>query len=265
MSQRRRARWLFAALCLSSGGCSPPSEAPRVALPIVVDASGVVPVVTDLEYEVEISAARVVIQDLVFTVAGDVHTSAQGRGLFEAIFPVAYAHPGHYQGGEVTGELLGDFVVDWPADEGRALGVTTLLVATYRAANFTFGRGSPERLSADDPLLGHTAVLSGTATRAEQRIRFTIVVDSPEGRALVGAPFEASVDAETRGALRLRFNTLDGLEGDSIFDAIDFAALDEDGDGIVVIEPGAGEVEDAYNSFRRAFQTHDHYSVELQE
>jgi len=255
-----------AALCLwGIASCGDASEAPRVQLPVVVDASGIEPVTTDLGYAVEVTSVRIAVSDLVFTVAGEVHTASLWRTVSDAILSTAYAHPGHYQGGEVTGELLGDFTVEWPADDGRQLGVATLIAATYSAANFTFGHGAVETLGADDPLVGHTAILSGTATKDSLTTSFTIVVDSPEGRELVGAPFEATLGENATNTLNLRFNTVDALEGDTVFDAIDFLALDSDGDGVVAIEPDVGEVEDAYNAFRRAFQTHDHYSITLQE
>ncbi len=246
-------------------GCGQASEAPRVQLPVLVDGTAVGAVTTDLGYEVELSSARVAFSNLVFTVAGEVHTASIWHRLADTIIPTAHAHPGHYQGGDVTGELVGDYVVDWVADDGRELGVATLIAASYSAANFTFGRGPAEALDGDDALIGHTALLTGTATRDNHLVSFTIVVDSPEGRVLVGAPFEAELGENATGALYLRFSPLDPLEGDTIFDAIDFAALDADDDGILSIEPGVAAVEDAYNSFRRAFQTHDHYSVEHQE
>lgn len=251
--------------------CAAPSEAPRVDLPVVVDASGAVPVTTDLGYAVELSSARIAIEDLVFTVAGEVHAesvpeSSPGGLVHGLLIPMAHAHPGHYQGGEVTGELLGAFVVDWPADEGRELGVATLIATTYSAANFGFGRGSAEGLDAEDPLVGHTAIVSGSATKDGVTTAFTIVVDSPEDRELVGAPFDASLDEDAAGTLALRFNTADALEGDTLFDGLDFAALDADGDGELVIQPDAAEAElaAAYDLFRRTLQTHDHYAVELQ-
>ena len=249
--------------CVAS--CGTPREAPRVQLPVVVDASGVAPVTTDLGYEVEVTSVRMAVQDVVFTVAGEVHTAFQWQTLVDAFLPTAYAHPGHYQGGEVAGELVGAFVVDWPADDGRELGVATLIAGTYSASNFTFGRGSAEHLGADDPLVGHTAVLAGTARKDGLTTPFTIIVDSPDERELVGVPFDATVGEDDTATLRFQLHTLDGLEGDTLFDGIDFGTLHADGDDVVVIEPSVAEVEDAYDTFRRVFQTHDHYRLELQE
>lgn len=244
-------------------GCDSPGEAPRVQLPVVVDASGLAPFTTDLDYTIELTSARVAIGDLVFTVAGETHARRWPLGL-DLVVGTAHAHPGHGQGGAVTGELPGAFVVDWATEAGRTLGTATLIAGGYRAANFTFGRGQAAALGVDDPLVGHTAWISGTASRAGESLSFTVVVDSPEGRVLVGVPFEATVGANTSGRLGVRFNPVDAVEGDTLFDGIDFTALDHDADGAVAIEPAVDEVEAAYQAVRRAFQTHDHYSVELQ-
>ena len=47
----------------------------------------------------------------------------------------------------------------------------------------------------------------------------------------------------------------------------DFSTLDTDGDGTLVIAPSSSEAmtQEAYNLFRRTFQTHDHYSITHQE
>lgn len=165
----------------------------------------------------------------------------------------------------MTGELAGDFVIDWLKDDGRKLGSATLITGNYTAANFTFGRGTAELLSADDELLGHTAIISGTAKKGGTSTNFTIVVDSPAGRDLVGVPFEAKVSGDSTGELKFRFHTVDPLGDDTLFDGLDFSELDSDGDGVLRIEPEVVEVERAYNEFRRVFQTHNHYIIEFQE
>lgn len=267
------------ALCLMiTPSCNDPQEAPTVRLPIVVDASGVTPLTTDLGYEVTVTSARVVIQDLKLSVAGEVHAASRSPRSYQsqwwwtskwwtscAPIPMAHAHPGHEQGGEVTGELLGEFVVEWPADEDRELGAAMLIAGEYSSSQFTFGYGSAKTLNDGDPLIGHTAVIVGTATKSEQTVSFTVVIDAPEGRALVGAPFEAMIREDTTGTLGLRLDVVDSAEGDTLFDAIDFAALDSDRNGSLVIEPENADLEEAYYTLRRAFLSHDHYSVVLQE
>ena len=81
----------------------------------------------------------------------------------------------------------------------------------------------------------------------------------------MGAPFEVSIDEGSAGRLLLRFVTVDPLEQDTVFDGIDFAVLDDDNDGQVRIGPDVVEVEEAYNTFRRTFQTHDHFEVRYEQ
>lgn len=268
---------LLAPLPLAPLSCDAASEAPRVQLEVTADGSGLTDLTNDLGFEITLDEARVAISGLVFTAAGEVHSAAPTvapeqpgtlalRWLGQLLVPRAHAHPGHHQGGEVIGELPGRHVVDFLAPS--PLGQATLIAASYDAANFTFVRASTEDgLDAGDALVGHTARLSGTARAGEVEIAFTIVVDSPEGRALVGAPFELAVGADTEATLGLRLLGADPFEGDTLFDGLDFAALDSDGDGVVRIGPDASDpgVEAAYNLFRRTFQTHDHFDIQAQE
>lgn len=253
------------AVLLAVGACSPAQEAPRVVLPVVVDVAGMAPFTTDKGYTITLTEARVALKDVVFTIAGEAHVASSWElpRLGDWLIPPAQAHPGHYQGGEVTGELVGSFVVDWAREGGRVLGDATLLGGRYTAANLTFDRGALGPLPAGDALIGHTALLAGTATRDGQQIRFSILLDAPEGRVLVGAPFEATLSADTAGTLGLRFTPRDELEGDTLLDGVDFQALDADADHTVHIAPDLPAVEDAYNTARRAFMTHDHYAVHL--
>lgn len=257
----------LSAMALAAGvlGCGDPTEAVRVQLPVMVDASGLAPVTTDLGFTVELTEARLAFERLVFTVAGEVHAGSLMRTLGDALVPSAYAHPGHYEGGEVTGELPGAFVVDWAKDDGRVLGEATLIAGAYTASNFTFARADAEQLAAEDMMLGHTAVLSGTAARGETQIAFTVIVDAPEGRVLVGAPFEAEVGEGSTGTLRLQLDLTDPLEADTLFDNLDFSLLDEDGDGALVLGPDRPQGEEAYNLIRRTLLTHDHYRVRLED
>lgn len=253
--------YALAAGLLTITACSDATEAPRVTLPVVVDASEFSVVQTDLGYEIAIASAQIALRDLVFTVAGEAHTASLWDTVYAAVVPAAQAHPGHYQGGEVTGELLGEFTIEWPTDDGRHLGDATLIAERYSAANFTFSRGSSEALGEDHALVGHTAIFVGTATKDGNETAFTIVVDSPEDRELVGVPFEATIASDDTRTLGLQLTPLDATEGDTLFDAIDFATLDVDGDGHISIAPDIAAVEDAYNVFRRTFQTHDHYRI----
>lgn len=249
--------WLLA---LAASSCADPSEAPRVELPVVVDSSGARSVTTDLGYDVELTAARIAVADLAFSVAGEEHTARLWRRAVDAVIPTAHAHPGHHQGGEVTGELPGEFVVDWVADNGRQLGTAELITGSYTAADFTFARATEQLVDTDDPLLGRTALLTGIADRGGDQIEFTVIIDSPDGRQLVGAPFEADLDQGARGRLLMRFQTRDPVDGNTLFDGVEFTELVSDDDGHVVISPESTDNDAAYNRLRRAFQRHDFYS-----
>jgi hypothetical protein len=253
------------ATCALLLACSEAKEAERVQVRVFTDGSGLVSATTDLGFDVEVSEARVVAEDLQFAIAGEAHASLWRR-LAGSLIREAHAHPGHFQGGEVTGELPGHFVWRFAAGDSFEVGLATLLTGTYHSANFGLGRAAEQDVGSGDALFGHTALLSGRATRDDVTIKFDIAIDSPEGRQLVGAPFEATIQAGSSSALRVRLLTLDPLEHDTLFDSIDFAALDTDGDGALRIDEGATDAPtiEAYNFIRRAFQTHDQFDVKLQ-
>jgi hypothetical protein len=244
-------------------GCSESQEAKQVELPVVTDGEGLMPVTTDLGYEVELVSARLAADNLQFTIAGEAHTSFW-RQVSDALVPVAHAHPGHYQGGEVTGELPGHFILRFARGEAQAVGTATLLIGTYHAVNLTLAHASASDVEEEgDPLLGHSAVLTGSATKDGVTIDFEVLIDSPAARDLVGIPFDAEITELGKPTLALRLSTRDELEDDTLFDSLDFAALDRDADGRVLIEPTAADAADiaAYNTIRRVFQTHDHFSL----
>lgn len=248
---------------LSASACSEAKEPERVELDVVSDGALLTPVTTDLGYEVEVASASMVADDLQFTVAGETHASL-GRRLWNLAVPEAHAHPGHYQGGEITGELPGHFILRFTPGEVEKLGTATLLVGDYHSVNLTLASAVSGDVPKKDPLLGHTAFFSGTASKDDVQIEFEIALDSPKGRELVGIPFEEEVTNSTHNVLALRFSPSDPLEMDTFFDGIDFAALDGDGDGQVRIDPEAAvdAAVDAYNLIHRTFQTHDHFVVQ---
>lgn len=254
---------LCAALLLLS--CGEPTEAPRVELPVVVDASGLRSTTTNVGFEVEVTRARLAFGDLDFIVDDESSEASLLRNLSNAIVPTAHAHPGHQHDGQIGGELLGHFAIDWLADDGRDLGDATLIASEYGSANFTYRRGSTDGLSTDDPLVGHTAIISGTASRSGESRDFTVIIDAPEDRQLVGAPFEHSIDEDAAGGLRFRLEIESVFATANLFDDIEFLDLDEPQGNELLIEPDNPAVEDAYNTIRRAFLTHDHFTVEYQE
>ena len=267
ISGQRRGALLGSALLASycASGCGPESrEATRVELPVVVDAASIGAVTTDLGYRVQLSTARLALENLEFTVAGEVHATLPAL-LRSALWSTAHAHPGHYQGGEVTGELSGRFIVDWLAKDGEELGIATLLAGDYEAINFTFGRATASDVDEGDALLGHTALLAGTAEKDGASYRFSAALDAPQGRQLVGLPFEEKVAKSTRSSIGLQLVPFDPYENDTLFDGIDFAALPVEAAGVVEISPAAQaeEVTAAYELLRRTFQTHDHFDAVL--
>lgn len=279
----RRTKLITCLLVLA--GCAP-SEAPRVELPVFVDGSGLstdaTDPVTDLGWTIEFEQARLALADLRFTTSGEIHmeqrpsAGAQLLGrLSDAWLPSAHAHPGHYQGGEIIGELPGTFVVDFANEDGRELGPATLIVGEYTALDFRLARASADEVDESDALFGHTALLAGTATGPDNAvIAFTVVIDSPLDREIVGAPFEASVAQDSALEIGLRLLGRDPIEGDHLFDGIDFALLDAlDGatdQAVLLVDPetngGVGpELGDAYYQIRREFQTHDLFDAIVRE
>ena len=324
----------FVVAPLAMHACALPEEAPQVNLPVVTDSSGITAVTTDLGYEVELTVARLVMADMRFTIAGEVQTASLGQEtplwqkIQELCVPIAYAHPGHYQGGDVTGELQGRYFLDWLADPsavsrgktlfaeqcaschdedaegltgpslgghpwiadivrtGRAampafdiadddiaaiqaylsthLGKAKLLLGDYKSVNFTFSTATVEDgLPTGDAIVTHTAILQGTATQGDISLEFVAMIDAPEDRELIGVPFEFQVKATTTEQLGIRLLSTDPVEGGSLFDGIDFAALTLDTDGKLKIDERATDesIIEAYNWLRRAFLTHDYYNI----
>jgi len=232
------------------------SEPAVVALPVVADGSGLGACTTAQGYLVELDSFTVALADLQLSIEGETHAGLLG-GLRDLLLPQAFAHPGHYAGGDVTGELPGRFVVDLFSGEDRLLGEARLAAGQYHGMNFTFGTaGEEDGLAAGDPLLGHTLALGGQATREGRSWRFVALLDIPEGRQMVGAPFNLEVGPSTRATLVFGARLLDpSSEADTVFDGLDFATLDPDGDGQIRIEP----IQDAHNILRRKVQVHDHW------
>lgn len=248
-------------------GCGDLEESPRLEVPMGVEASGIIPVTTNFGYEVTLTAARVAAQNFSFAVAGEVDTAflQQLRNLFIAR---AYAHPGHFQGGEVTGEMTGQFILDWFDTSNSNLGLATMIAGQYTSSNFVFGRASEEYgVLPDDPLYGHTALLIGEAVSDSINIEFTIIIDSPIDRELLGIPFEVDIGTVSDSQIGLRLLTKDGFGGESsLFDDIDFGELDAEGGGQVTITPESeGPASVAYDRFRRKFQTHDYFDIQVNQ
>lgn len=232
---------------------------------MVVDGSGVTPITSDLGWQITLTTCRVALSNLVFTTAGEYHddsVASLGDSLRRLLIADAWAHPGHAAGGEVIGELPGRFVVDWCQGDGVTLGEAEFTVGDYNGANFEFTRGSAEDgLDADDPLVGHTIEIGGTAVLGDQTITFHAVLDQDEGREIVGLPFDLDIDESSMETLGLQFLPQSPFSDDDLFDQIDFAAADPDGDGVVEFIVG----DEGHTRLVRSTQSHDYYFIQPYE
>lgn len=238
--------------------CTPSQEAVRVQLGVELDASTVKESTSDLGWTVRLTGARIAVKDVQFTIQGEMHDAT--AWLEGWLIKRAWAHPGHYAGGDVTGELIGEFVFDWIDHDGMDLGTAELLTGDYNGINFTFRTAGAGDGDEGDPLIGHTAYFAGSASKDGVEIGFTAALDVKAGTQMVGAPFELTVEAETNTKIGIQLEATDPVENKSLFDGLDFAALDEDGDKVVDIEPGSA----AHNIFVRTIQSHVHYNAEAQ-
>jgi len=247
---------------LALGVCDPGGDEPGSAvLPLGATGDGLEECVNDLGWTVSVDAFRLVVRDLELTIEGETHEALLQR-VSKILVHTAMAHPGHYAGGEVTGELPGRFALDLVAGEVQELGDATLLAGEYHGFNLYFARAEEaDGIGADDPLLGHTAVIEGTATSGAEEIEFTATLDIEEGTQMVGGVFEMDVSESSTGELVMEVLTIDPTEGDTLFDGIDFGALDEDDDGVVEILPG----EESHNVLMKTLQVHDHYEMEVRQ
>lgn len=239
--------------------CTPSQEPVHVQLDVMLDASGIAPTTNDLGWEVELTTARVAASDLQFSILGEMHGASAWVPSW--ILGRAWAHPGHYSGGDVTGEMAGEFILDWLARDGMKLGEADMLVGDYNGMNFTFrAAAASDGLAADDPLIGHAAQFVGVARKGEVEVAFTALLDIAAGTQLVGAPFEDTIDATATAPIEVQFLPTDPVEAKSLFDGLDFAALDEldmTSDGAATISPG----DEAHNILRRTLQSHVHYNA----
>jgi hypothetical protein len=245
--------------------CGAAREATRVELPVMADASQVLPAETELGYVVELEEARLIVRDLEFALGGEPTARAQRKRAYDFLIPSAHAHPGHTTGGDVIGELRGRFLVNYLPGTEQPLGMAVLLTSQYTSGNFAFSQASAEdALLADDVLLGHTAILRGQASRAGVSVPFAALLDS--SAELQGAPFQADVREATRGVLQLRLLTLDA-QGVSLFDGIDFDALAEDAAPAQLLigsDATQAPLRAAYTALLTRLESHDHFEWALE-
>lgn len=243
-------------LLLLLTACSPSQEATRVELDVALDDTALEESTNDLGWAVELSEVRIAVTDVQFTILGEMHGAV--AWLPSWILGRAWAHPGHYAGGDVTGEMTGNYILDWLDDGGKVLGTAEMLTGVYHGVNFTFrATDASDKLAADDPLLGHAAHFAGIARKDGKEVSFTAQIDINPGSQLVGAPFDDEITEDHQDTIVLQFFTTDHVENTSLFDGLDFGALDDDADGKVTIAPG----DVSHNIFRRTIQSHVHYNA----
>jgi hypothetical protein len=237
-------------IALCAMGCGTTEEAATVQLPVTTTSAPLAPATTDLGYRIQIDRMRVAVTAIQFTVEGEAHAPVAPPGTV--------LHPGHSAGGEVTGELPGDYILTWSGQPQPALGQGTLLTGVYFGANFVFrSADARDGLPAGDPLAGHAFHITGTITKDATAMPFDAVLDVEPGARVVGAVFEDRVTEASTETLAISFFATDPNEQDTAFDGVDFFTLPTTPAGTLEIRPGST----AHNIIRRAIQTHDHYSV----
>ena len=220
-----------------AAGCGTTEQADAVELPVSTVASPIATTTTDLGYEVRIDSLRIAVTGIQFTIEGEQHEGS-----------LVAPHPGHSSGGEVTGELAGNFVLAWNGQAQPALGLATLLTGDYRGANFAIRAADASDVAAGDPLLGHAFHVTGTVTRGGTTRALDATLDVEPDTQVIGLPFEDAITEASTETLAIEFLPQDA------FDGIDFFA---ESTASIEIRPGST----AHNIIRRAIQTHDHYGV----
>ena len=231
----------------SPPGCGTTEQAESVDLPVTTSVRRSAAATTDLGYEVQVTSLRVAVTDIQFTIEGEQHEGS-----------LVAPHPGHSAGGEVTGELPGNFILIWNGQAQSSLGLGTLLVGDYRGANFAIRAADASDVAAGDPLLGHAFHVTGTVTKAGTTRPFDATLDVEPDTQVIGLPFEDSITKASTETLAIGFSPTDPNEQDTAFDGVDFFA--DSASGAIEIRPGSV----SHNIIRRTIQTHDHYGVVAQ-
>lgn len=261
---------------LALAGCGESEQSEHVEAELAIDSSALESVTTDLGYEVEVSVVRVAVRDFAFQAPPEGAATSFLERASEYLIPVAHAHPGHSEGGQTTGELPGRFVVDF-SDGDAEIGAADLLVGRYESVEFVFDRATEDAVSASDPLLGHTFQVEGTATKGDFSLDFRFLVDAPVGRLLEDALAEFEIESGEEPTLAFRFAMREPYADATLFDSVDFGALEVAADAgmagaggaapsLVVIDAESSDDAGvtAYQHLLRALGTHHFYSVEKQ-
>jgi hypothetical protein len=260
---RSRRVWVWLLMVLGVCACDAHEHA-ATELDLVTDNTGLGVAYTNLGYRIELNQARMVFSNLELTVGGSRHEGVLSQLDRELISPVAYAHPEHLSFGTVAGSMPDRVIVSWLDRASDHLGHVTVRPETYASANFRFGHArSSDGVTASDPLLGHTALLTGTATRFGVPHEFTARIDAMTAQKLVGAPCKVDLHHASPRALGLQLLLVDPVERDNIFDDVDFASLPADAEGRVTLDgkQTAPALDSAYLTVSQRFLSHDHFRL----
>jgi hypothetical protein len=173
---------------------------------------------------------------------------------------------------------MGELLAVWGEGAGadRApLGLAQLITGRYSSAELTLSRAAPPLINATHPLNAHTALLEGVASREGRVVHFKALIDAPEGRALTGIPFEATVTTTPDAKLVLELSASAFAGEHTLFDGLDFEALSalegevesepepesESEEATLTLSPIHLTTETGYFTLRRALMTHDFYRV----
>lgn len=228
--------------------CGGSEGASTVDLPVTTAAGPMEEATTDLGYTIDLTRVRIAVSQIQFTIEGELHEKPGGT---------LRHHPGHYAGGEVTGELPGDFILEWNGAAQPDLGLATLITGDYQGANFLFrAAAAGDGLDGSDPMIGHAFHITGTVSKDGTTRDLDMLFDVETDTQIVGAVFEDVIGAATAQRLDINFYPVDPYEGDTAFDGVDYFTLPLTGNAIE-IRPGTAE----HNVIRRTITTHDHYGV----
>src|SRR5690554_1763706 len=255
----RSAPLMLGAVLLTLVGCAETKETRYMdAVPIAT--APLASFTTALGYEVELKRVELALEAQYFTRFGEAHQAQGTLPVLDWAFSTAWAHPGHSQGGEVTGEAAGpSTAVFLPASSDDTspapFSHAQLAAGDYDAVDFVFGRleNSPE----------HSMILEGVALKDDDTHPFLFHVTQDVGRQVIGIPFDATVNSER--PLRLHFDGQSRFEVGgaypTVFDTLDFATdiqwKTQDGADVMVAEPGT------LNRLRGQLQKHDYYYYDV--
>lgn len=125
----------------------------------------------DLGWTIELTRARVALDHLYYVTGESV-----GANLWNPFVSVAYAHPGHYDAGEVLAEMTDHVAVDLLA-EPRALPSREAVTGSAHSAVVAFGAlGDGSAVSDAGISEGETVEVEGHATSGASRVEFRATV-----------------------------------------------------------------------------------------